>query len=93
MDRATANKSGATRRDSTSLANRVAERLHVETRSEKTLPPVGSPALLKVQGRGGEPADLHGRPRLYDLHSTPHRSDSLARDNAGTRDPALETQA
>ena len=68
---------------------RVAERLHVETRSEKTLPPVGSPALLKVQGRGGEPADLHRWPRLYDLHSTPHRSDSLARDNAGTRGLAL----
>ena len=47
MDRATANKNGATRRDSRTLANRVAERLHVETLFEKTLPPVGSPALLK----------------------------------------------
>ena len=88
MDQATANKNGATRRDSRTLANRVAERLHVETLFEKTLPPVGSPALPRVQGRGGEAADVHRWPGLYDLHSTPDRSNSLARDNAGTRYPA-----
>ena len=86
MDRATANKSGATRRDSTSGANRVAETLLVETLLVEALPPVASPALLKVQGTTREPADLHGWPLLYDLHWTTYWSHWFAHHGAGTAD-------
>jgi LysR family glycine cleavage system transcriptional activator len=76
----------ATRRDSTSVPDRVDKTLHVKTLFEETLIPVCSPDFLKIQGQPREPADLHGWPLLYDLHWTTYWSHWFAHHGAGEAD-------